>query len=151
MLLYISTIWETALPIHSSSVWGPTKDLLIWLEGLLSGSHLEKYHYLEVCKTSVFPGHRSVMTPQGQGIPVTTFTVQRLRMQTFWRTTASFSDRCTFNLVPLSLDLSSLPAVQLLLQNGGRLKKQGLTRHGYKLIFCPRFSQLKTEEYTAFV
>lgn len=151
MLLYIIMVWETTLPTHSSSVCWPTKDLLIWLEGLLSGSHLEKYHHLEVCKTSVFPGHHSVMTTQGQEIPVTTFTIQRLGMQKFWRKPASFSNKCTFDLVPLSLDLSSPPAVQLLLQNGGRLKKQDFIRYGYKLIFCPTFSQLKTEEYTVFV
>lgn len=43
-----------------------------WLEGLLSGSHLGKYHPLEVCKTSIL---HFATTLQGQEIPVTTFTV----------------------------------------------------------------------------
>lgn len=145
MLLYVLMVWETALATHSSSVCQPTKDLLIWLEGSLSRSHLEKYHHLEVCKTSVCPGYHSVMTRWGQEIPITTSTVQSVGMQTFWRKLASFSDRCAFVLVPLFLDLSSMPAVQLLLHNGGRLEKQDLITCGYKLIFCPRFHSSRTK------
>lgn len=102
-----------------------------------------------ICKTSVFPGYHSVTTPQGQEIPITTFTVQRLGMQTFWRKLASFSDRCAFVLVPQPLDLSSPPAVQLLPQNGGKLKKQDLITCGYKWKFCLRFhsSRLKNTQY----
>lgn len=149
MLFYVLMVWETALATHSSSVWQPTKDLLIWLEGSLSGLHLEKYHHLEVCKTSVCPGYHSVTTRRGQEIPVTTFTVQRVGMQTFWRKLASFSDRCTFVLVPLLLDFASTPALQLLFHNGGRLEKQDLIMCGYKLIFCLRFhsSRLKNTQY----
>lgn len=60
-------------------------------------------------------------------------------MQTFSRKLASFSDRCAFVLVPLPFDLSSLLATELLLQSGGRLKKQDLILCAYKLIFCLRF------------
>jgi len=60
----------------------------------------------------------------------------------------SFSDRCAFVLVPLPPDLSPLPAVRLLLQNRGRLKKQNLITCGYKLMLCLRFhsSRLKSTQ-----
>lgn len=75
VLLYTIMVRESTLPTHSSSVWQPNMDLLIWLEGLFSGSHLGKYHPLEGCKTSVLPGYHFATTLQGQEIPVTTFTV----------------------------------------------------------------------------
>lgn len=75
VLLYTIMVRESAPPTHSSSVWQPNMDLLIWLEGLFSGSHLGEYHPLDVCKTSVLPGYHFATTLQGQEIPVTTFTV----------------------------------------------------------------------------
>lgn len=75
VLLYTIMVWESALSTHSSSVWQPNMGLLIWLEGLLSGSHLGKYHHLKVCKTNVLPGYHFATTLQGQEIPVTAFTV----------------------------------------------------------------------------
>lgn len=75
VLLHTVMVWESALPTHSSSVWQPNMDLLIWLEGLFSGSHPGKYHPLEVCKTSVLPRYHFATTLHGQEIPVTTFTV----------------------------------------------------------------------------
>lgn len=75
VLLYTIVVWESALPTHSSSVWQPNMDPLIWLEGLLNGSHLGKYHPLEVCKTRILPGYHFVTTLQGQEIPITTSTV----------------------------------------------------------------------------
>lgn len=74
-LHYTTTVWESALPTHTSSVWQPNMGPLIWLEGFLSGSHLGKYHHLEVCKTSVLPGYHFATTFQGHKIPVTAFTV----------------------------------------------------------------------------
>lgn len=128
---------ETTLPAHRSSVWWPTEDPLIWLEGLLNGSHLEKYHHLEVYKISVFPVCHSVMTPQGQEIQITTLSVQRLRMQTFWRKPESFGDKCPFDVVPLPLICCCCQWYSIYSKNGGRLKKRDLITCGYKLI-CAR-------------
>lgn len=46
---------KSCVLLYTIMVWAAQHGSPDWLEGLLSGSHVGKYHPLEVCKTSILP------------------------------------------------------------------------------------------------
>lgn len=77
VFLHVIIVLGTAPSTHSSSVKKPTEYLLIWLEGLMSGLHLEKYYHSRPVKQALSLGTNQ----QEQEILIMPFTSSRPETQ----------------------------------------------------------------------